>query len=83
MNYDSGKTNDREPVSMQHEMSAKLTQRKEQPGLNIVRAATSMNTVTGLSNQTMINEGNYILFSDTEMTERDNKKPASMQHKCD
>lgn len=54
-------------------MSAKPTQRKEWPGLKIVRVAMAMAIVTGLSIRTMINEGNYILFTDTEMRKSDKK----------
>lgn len=55
-------------------MSAKPTQRKEWPGLKIVRAAMAMAIVKGLSIRTMINEGNYILFTDTEMKKSDKKR---------
>lgn len=57
----------------------KTRTKKKWPGPRIGRAATTIVSVAGLAMRTMTSERNYNLFTDTDMGESDDKKPAFMQ----
>lgn len=57
----------------------KTRTKKKWPGPRIGRAATVIVSVAGPAMRTMTSERNYNLFTDTDMGESDDKKPAFMQ----